>query len=274
MKSRKSRSNRRACARPRPCSARPSASARISTTLPLRWQYAENPDGEVVGFDAFADEEHAAHYVALPLRAELFGRPARGLLSLNTATHPAHQGRGLFTRLARATYARGRELGYEFVIGVANANSTPGLTKKLGFQLVRQLDVRVGVGRPRHARCDAPQFRRTWGDDSLRWRLANPAATYASRGGALWADPRIPGMNIYLGDAPERGPTISGALARRPLTGWIGVAPALRWRGLALPVPRRLRPSPLNLIFLDLTGAGRALDPSRVFFQALDFDAY
>jgi hypothetical protein len=31
---------------------------------------------------------------------------------------------------------------------------------------------------------------------------------------------------------------------------------------------------PLNLIFLDLTGRGRRLDPERVKFDALDFDAY
>jgi GNAT superfamily N-acetyltransferase len=247
--------------------------ARYTETY-LRWQYADNPDGQAVGFDAYIGEVPVAHYVALPLRASVLGRSARGLLSLNTATAPAHQGKGLFTRLAMATYARGRELGYDFVIGVANANSTPGFVRKLGFQLVCPLDVRVGIGRPRYETNEAVEFHRTWSDEALRWRLANPVAAYALRDGALWADAHIPGISMYLGKAAAGMPRLSGGPSLRPLTGWIGAAPNLRWLGLSLPVPQRLRPSPLNFIFLDLGKAGNRLDPSRIFFEALDFDAY
>jgi GNAT superfamily N-acetyltransferase len=240
----------------------------------LRWQYEENPDGAAVGFDAFAGDDLAAHYVALPLRARLFGETAKGLLSLNTATSPAYQGKGLFTRLACATYERARELGYEFVVGVANANSTHGFVKKLGFQLVCPLDVRVGIGRPQYDDTGASHFRRIWSEQSMDWRLRNPATAYAFRAGAFWADPGMPGTAIYLGKAFQCGSSLSKRPAAHPLTAWIGLAPNARWRGVALPVPQRMRPSPLNLIFRDLTPAGRTLDASRVFFEALDFDAY
>jgi hypothetical protein len=62
--------------------------------------------------------------------------------------------------------------------------------------------------------------------------------------------------------------------ALRPLTAWIGLAPNARWSGIALRVPQSMRPSPLNLIFKDLTDAARTLDKSKVFFEAIDFDAY
>ena len=101
----------------------------------LRWQYKENPLGHIVGFNAYWGSELAAHYVTMPIDMCLFGEKKRGLLSLNTATHPKHQGKRLFTILAEKTFSWAKEHGYEYVIGVANANSTHGFLKHLGFYL-------------------------------------------------------------------------------------------------------------------------------------------
>jgi GNAT superfamily N-acetyltransferase len=97
----------------------------------LQWQYADNPDGTIVGFNAYQGETLAAHYVTQPMEAVINGVKRRGLLSLNTATHPQHQGKGLFVKLADRTYTYAAEHGYDFVIGVANQNSVHGFTKKL-----------------------------------------------------------------------------------------------------------------------------------------------
>src|ERR1700754_5049888 len=86
----------------------------------LRWQYADNPVGKVVGYDAYLGDELAAHYVTIPVLYTLDGQEKKGLLSLNTATDPKPQGKGLFTQLASKTYELAAEMGYEFVIGVAN----------------------------------------------------------------------------------------------------------------------------------------------------------
>lgn len=70
----------------------------------------------------------------------------------------------------------------------------------------------------------------------------------------------------------ESAPAPSG---RQPLLGaWLGLHPSRRRRGVALAIPPSLRPSPLNLIFLDLTSQHRTLQRSDVQFEALDFDAY
>jgi hypothetical protein len=58
-----------------------------------------------------------------------------------------------------------------------------------------------------------------------------------------------------------------------PLRLWLGIEPGMRV-GPYLRLPASLRPAPQNLIFLDLTERGRTLDPRRVRFQAIDFDAY
>ena len=58
-----------------------------------------------------------------------------------------------------------------------------------------------------------------------------------------------------------------------PMKLWIGLDERFDWKGkLYKDIPMRFRPSPLNLIFKDLTGSGSTLKAEEVRFQALDFD--
>jgi GNAT superfamily N-acetyltransferase len=249
----------------------------------LAWQYQRNPAGPVVGFNAYAGETLAAHYVTLPIRARLDGQPVKALLSLNTATHPEHQGKKLFTRLAEATYEYAASQGYAFVVGVANANSTPGFTRKLGFQLVAPLEARLGLGElPPEDASFTPDFQVDWDAELLRWRLSNPSRTYRLRPhGALTrveADTGRYGIQAILGDFPSAlCPPQQGHPPRalNPVRLWLGIDPSRRFsRSLFRTLPERLRPSPLNLIYKDLTGKRPTLDAQRLRFRALDFDAY
>lgn len=252
-------------------------SAPLSTDL-LRWMYRDNPSGRAVGTNAYVGDELAAHYATIPVEAMLDGERVRGLLSLNTATHPTHQGKGLFTRLAEETYARGAKLGYRFVVGVANANSTPGFTKKLGFQLVSPLDVLVGVGGVRASHDDVG-FALTWNAPSLKWRLSRPGARYVAQTSGdrtvVYAVAHKLGILAYMTDAPPAlVPELPAPRRRQALRMWIGIDPKPQRVGLLAPLPERLRPSPLNLIFRDLTGKGRTLSRESTRFTLLDFDAY
>ncbi len=239
----------------------------------LKWQYFENPDGEAVGFDAYSDDGLAAHYVTLPFEALLFGERKKGVLSLNTATHPNHQGKGLFVRLADASYSLARDLGYDFVVGVANANSTPGFVRKLGFQLVSQLAAEVGVGTVVATSEQPVEFKRIWSESARTWRLQNPAAQYFEHGSRIYATTANSLIKMQLTIDPW-DEAASRPMIGRLITGWLGLHPSRRWQGIALPVPQRLRPSPLNLIFRDLSGRNRQLDASRVIMNGIDFDAY
>jgi GNAT superfamily N-acetyltransferase len=248
----------------------------------FRWSYIENPDGHALGFNAYHHGTLAAHYVTQPLRALVEGNEERGLLSFHTATHPDYQGQGLFTQLARRTFDEARSEGFDFVVGVANAASTPGFIRKLGFQLVAPLDVRVGLGPPRFRPPPAnstPCFSRIWSAEGLSWRCACPARRYGvvpdgerttlysptGRGGILAELGSFPSDQV-----PEHLPR-AGSL--NPLRLWMGLEPGQR-TGAYFPLPDPLRLSTRNLIFLDLTGAKRQLAPHRVRFQAIDFDAY
>lgn len=254
------------------------ATSATLTTEYLRWLYRDNPCGEAVGFDAFVGDALVAHYATIPVEATFDGRQTRGLLSLNTATHPTHQGKGLFTRLAEQTYARAHELGFAFVVGVANANSTPGFTRKLGFQLVTPLDVLVGVGRFTASADDSVGFSLAWSDPALRWRLARPQASYVATTGddpIVYARTNKLGILAYLAHVPT---SLAAGLPRarisEPFRMWIGIDPQLRRRGVLAPLPDRFKPSPLNLIFRDLAGTQRSLSRASTRFTLLDFDAY
>lgn len=246
----------------------------------LQWQYVDNPAGPAVGSNAWAGAELAAHYVALPMEAMVDGKNERGLLSLNTATHPGHQGKGLFTRLANATFERAAHEGFGFVVGVANANSTHGFLKKLGFHLVSPLRAMIGAGPlPVPARAVSVQFEPVWDAASVAWRLAHPAYTYTGKrspaGTLVVCQRKQFGAHYLLGVRnPEMIPDNLRPEQRR-IWGkvWIGLDPAMDWAGHGyVNIPMRFRPAPLNLIFKDLTGAGRTLDPARVRFDAMAFD--
>jgi len=250
----------------------------------LEWQYAQNPVGPCVGFNAYAGEQLVAHYVTLPVTAKLFGVEKRGLLSLNTATHSEHQGKRLFTTLAEKTYEYGLAAGYDFVVGVANANSTPGFVRKLGFQLVAPLTARLGVGMV--GKKQTPPdicFEAVWDAARLTWRLQNPILAYTYRQVNQTVQVLAPtgrfGIQAVLGEfmIKQYPPQLFAdhGTFPNPVRLWIGLDARVDWaKSLYVDIPERFKPSPLNLIFKDLTGKQRALLPDQVSFQAIDFDAY
>jgi hypothetical protein len=68
--------------------------------------------------------------------------------------------------------------------------------------------------------------------------------------------------------------SLPAAPRMKPMRMWIGIDPHLTKAGVLAPLPDRLKPSPLNLIFRDLTGKNRTLDRAALRFTLLDFDAY
>lgn len=252
-------------------------------TRVLRWLYAENPDGPVIGFDAFDGDILAAHYVCIPAIVRLHGKPEKVLLSLNTATDPTYQGKGLFTKLAEMTYQAAADRSFAGAYGVANANSTPGFIRKLGFQLVQPLDAKLGVGRlgvDMSAASAHAQFERVWSRDALEWRTANPANPVQpfllNDGTGFTANAMGRGLTAYAELATLPGYSAGKRPAHSPLHLFLGLVPqpAKRFAGY-VDIPLRLRPSPLNMIFRSFKSQTmNRLDTGFIHFSFLDFDAY
>lgn len=259
------------------------AAGKLGNAAYLQWLYTRSPLGQAVGFNAIDGDRLAAHYICTRALIELDGVATPALLSLNTATHPDYQGRGLFTRLAELTYEAGAAEGAGLVYGVANANSTPGFLRKLGFQLVEPLESRVGMGPlgrfdwPRMA--SAARLRQAWTPDYLAWRCANPAnpvrITRMRDGHAgLVADTGRPMLRAWAEIPMAAAHGIAEPTTAPTFRVWLGLVPRGHGRfGLYPRLPERLRPSPLNLIFRPLAGQG-ALRAGESLFSFLDFDAF
>jgi GNAT superfamily N-acetyltransferase len=239
----------------------------------LHWQYALNPHGPVVGFDAWDGNELAAHYVTIPVLYMVNGRVTKGLLSLNSATHPGHQGKGLFTKLASKTYELGKSLGYEFVIGVGNQNSTHGLLK-LGFYLISPLDVKVGLGKIQTAPGTDVPLKAVWSRQALHWRLNPPSHTYGHAGQEVFADAGIMCVRAVLAVNEDIENNDLMRSYCTPFKMWIGIGNNLRLRGVFIDLPKPIRPAPLNLTFKDLTGRLPVFRKEDVSFELIDFDVY
>lgn len=246
----------------------------------MDWLYKKNPAGPVVGCNAMAGGELAAHYVTVPALWNYKGRTVRGLLSLNTATHPNHQRKGLFVKLAEATYETGSEEGFSFVVGVANQNSTHGFVKKLGFELVDPLEAKITLGVPKDGE-NLNQLKTLtplWSEEFLNWRLSRPGTNYwckkSKSGYFVFSKTSKPLMSACLGhfsslpvDLPEK--------SHLGATVWIGYHSLDHCKGnLNAKFPEFLKPSPLNLIYKPLQKEFEGVSPKDLAFQCIDFDAY
>ncbi len=101
----------------------------------LNWQYYNNPAGKPFLFTSkeIKTQELAGQYLVIPIEFNVFNKKYTGTLSLNTLTSPKYQGKGLFTKMAKATYEDCEDKNAMFTIGFPNPNSYPGFVKKLNF---------------------------------------------------------------------------------------------------------------------------------------------
>lgn len=244
----------------------------------LTWLYVENPAGPAIGVNAYSGNRLAAHYAVIPAYLERGGDTVLGCWSLNTATHPDFQGRGLFLKLAEMTYDLAKRNGCSCVIGVANSNSTHGFVSKLRFHHIGKIAVSLGYGMvEQQALKDA--LHRSWTPASLAWRLKNPSRTYFVARKSSYA-------SIYTCVGPGRTPVLLGsgrnnvnAIEQLPELRFTSAAQprfvvgfGLRTNGIQLPIPTMLLPSPWNVIYRRLDPHSHTSDSLAV--QGLDLDTF
>ncbi|HUH80185.1 MAG TPA: hypothetical protein VLZ06_02565 [Solirubrobacteraceae bacterium] len=282
----------------------------VSSPEYLRWLYRESPFGPVIESNLDDDDGRAAHYALVPVTIARDRDDYPAALSLNTAVHERARGGGVFVKLGEQTVNKAAALGVQSVVGVANANSTPGFIKRLGFQLLTPLPANVMLPVPglsagirseqlrdgvsgRGLDADAESLlgvprrgeARRWTAETLGWRLRRPGASYAIHRGrtllAVTCHERRAGLRVaiilkvFAADplsASETRALVRAACRhhRAAVALHVGVNDLVDFHGIAL--PERLRASPLNLIYRSLLTPPR--DPSIARFEFLDFDAY
>jgi len=89
-----------------------------------------------VGYFAYDENDKpAAFYGVIP--TPVYNKNKQQILvaqSADTITHPNHQKKGLFVKLAEMTYQLATELNIHFLYGIPNYLSYPGFVKKLGWE--------------------------------------------------------------------------------------------------------------------------------------------
>ena len=262
-----------------------------------RYHYIETPGG--------GRPLLVAHYVIAARRFRgPGGRRCEGALSQHSATRSGYRRSRHFTRLGLEAYAEAGAAGRVFAAGVANALSTPAFIKYLGWRQVGPLPVRVIPTLVRGRRdlnhvevsaswLDSAEFddlaaavdrhpvaawSTDWTPEALRWRLSCPFARYwihTSDDLALvttrTSHKKLPITVVLktfpLGSRPVSATEAIRSIARRHRSAfavYAGINPSVTVRGIK--PPRRLQPSPLNLIV-------RSLDPS-VDNAEIDFDTF
>ncbi len=247
------------------------------------WQYNKNPLGPAIGFNAYDNGELISHCVVLPTKVKLFGKVTNGVHSVNGVSHPRFQGTGLYFRLAKRTYQLAKDKGYEFGFSISNDLATPGWTRLIGFQYVSPLLVKVGAGTFAHKK-DEPQvdFERVWDKEMLEWRCSCPSIDYRlEKNGtnfSIFGPTNKFGIQVVMRQLPKSllpEKVESHQLGMNPVRVWTGFDPALNWKRAAyVTLPEKLKPSPLNFLFKDMTGENRVLKRDRIRCWPLDFDDF
>ena len=240
----------------------------------LHWQYTQNPNGTVVGSDAFFNDSLVAHHAAIPVVYNIFGKQYKGLLAINNVTHPDHQGKGLFTELGRRTFEEAKLLGYQFVITATNKNSTYGYLNKFGFRELSPLDVKIGIGKIIPSNYSDHQVHSIWTDESIAWRFQNPSVRYYYDNKTIISKTDLLGVYAQIKNCSELNmDKIKLESKKSYFSLWIGLF-EIKKKGFFFNLPNKLKPSPLNLLFKDLQGNIPLFSKDDLHFELADFDAF
>ncbi len=282
------------------------------TVESLRWYYDENPMGPAAVGRVEEDGRRLGNYALVP---NLFRSPAgeerRLGLGVDLAVDSRARGSGAFRRTVEDAYDRGRSMGFDGILGVANANSAPRMVATLGWRALPALPVTMipAIGRsrgfrsmvatesvidklPQHigssfVRTSTTGFAPVWNLDLLQWRLRRPNHTYSLHisddlvvVSTRSVVAKVP-FGIILGVLARRDSaavpigrlaSVVGRHHRAPSVIHWGRTPALRVRGI--PLPQKLMPSPLSLVLHPLVDGFDTGAFELGEFGFLDFDAY
>ncbi|MGH8883796.1 MAG: GNAT family N-acetyltransferase [Egibacteraceae bacterium] len=127
----------------------------------FRWKHARNPFGRSMAWIAEAEGRIVGVRIFQRWRFLVDGRPVEAVRAVDTATHPDHQRRGIFTRLTRTALEVIRG-DVDLVFNTPNAQSLPGYLE-MGWSRVGAVPIAVRLCRPlrflrglRQATRDAP----------------------------------------------------------------------------------------------------------------------
>lgn len=116
------------------------------TAAYFTWKHERNPFGRSVALVADLDGSIIGFRTMMRWRFRTCGHTVAAVRPVDTATHPEHQGKGVFKQLTLATL-EGLEGGTDLVFNTPNAASRPGYLT-MGWQPVGTVPIQLRVARP------------------------------------------------------------------------------------------------------------------------------
>jgi GNAT superfamily N-acetyltransferase len=192
----------------------------------FRWKHVENPFGPSFMLLAEAEDRIVGLRAFMRWGFEAGGAALPAVRAVDTATHPDHQGRGIFSRLTREAVDALRA-DTAFVFNTPNGKSLPGYLK-MGWRTVGRIPVGVRVRRP--VRFLVERGGRRTADTDVRPSMAVDAA---SAGEVLDRTPGLADLVASSEPATWAGRGRIATLRTLPYLRWrYGRAPLLDYRAL------------------------------------------
>ncbi len=273
----------------------------------LQWYYESNPDGRAICGVRDDHEGRLATYALVPQAWRRGDEQALLGITVDACVRRGAQRAGVFRELAREVFDASHAAGVSGTLTIANSNSTPAFVEKLGLRFLGGLPVTAVVPlvaartvtnvpldestiAAMAADCAArttPGWIHDWTIESLRWRLASPVRDYTiHRSDDLWCisarssiGPIPVAVVVALIPRNGRRDLTGGAIIsaacrhhRAPLGIHAGRNVDVRVRGV--PLPRRLLPSPLNLLALGFGDRPTESITDVGVYEFLDTDHY
>jgi GNAT superfamily N-acetyltransferase len=111
------------------------------------WKHLHNPFGESPVLLAFENDTLIGVRAFMPWRWKNNDRIFKTVRAVDTATHPLHQGKGVFKKLTLGLVDQCKSEGVDFVFNTPNSQSKPGYLK-MGWKEAGKLPIRFYWQRP------------------------------------------------------------------------------------------------------------------------------
>lgn len=111
------------------------------------WKHMDNPFGRSPVLLAFDGNHLVGVRAFMRWGWENGDERIRALRAVDTATHPAYQGKGIFSKLTKALLLASERDGASLVFNTPNEKSLPGYLK-MGWSVAGRLPLRISVRRP------------------------------------------------------------------------------------------------------------------------------
>lgn len=111
------------------------------------WKHERNPFGPSLALVAEADDRIVGFRTFMRWRFVRDDHAVHAVRAVDTATHPAYQGRGIFTQLTRAALEVAAEHDVDMVFNTPNSHSLPGY-RKMGWSPVGAVPIAIRVAKP------------------------------------------------------------------------------------------------------------------------------